>query len=219
MTTDARQALAVAIGIAADFLSEREVKTIDSIVRGYTNRLTTLVKDTMKSGDAVTMRRGLKALLKNVARDVYRDGLREGGIEPKDESPEDRAATDEAIDDWLASQFEYIAQFAADAAAVRKDKTQRDAILGRIDAWVSSLRNFGEAGKLAALGNIPLTLDGEDGDESCDQCQKYKGVRHRRNWWAERDLLRRNGNDNYECGRWDNCHHYFRDDKGNVIVS
>ncbi len=219
MTTEARQSLAAAISVAADWLAEREVKTINQIVTGYANRLTGIVRDAMRTGDAVYMRRAHKALLKNVARDVYRDGLREGGIEPKDETPEDRATTEEVIDDWISGQLEFVNQFAKDSAAVKKDKTGRDAIMGRVDQWVLSLRNFGEAGKLAALGNIPLTFDGDDGEESCDDCQRYKGQRHRRNWWAERGLLARNGNENFECGRWENCHHEFRDDKGAVIVS
>lgn len=219
MTTEARQSLAAAISVAADWLAEREVKTINQIVAGYSNRLTGIVRDAMRTGDAVDMRRAHKALLKNVARDVYRDGLREGGIEPKDETPEDRAATEEVIDDWIAGQLEFVNQFAKDAAAVKRDKAARDAIIARVDQWGLSLRNFGEAGKLAALGNIMLTFDGDDGEESCDDCQRYKGQRHRRNWWAERGLLARNGNENFECGRWENCHHEFRDDKGAVVVS
>lgn len=223
-TSAAIMRLSVAIEAAADYAARLapetvEVKTITQVVTGYTNRLTSLVKDAIRTGDAVEMRRAHKALLKNVARDVYRDGLREGGIEPKDETAEDKAATDEVIDDWLASQFEYIGQFAKDAASAKKDKGLRDGALARVDTWAASLRNFGEAGKLAALGNIMLTYDGDDGAESCDDCQRYKGQRHRRNWWAERDLLRRFGNDNFECGRWEPCQHSFRDDSGKVIVS
>ena len=212
-------AIDAAAQYAAGLAPDVEVKTIAQVVTGYANRLTTLVNQTMRTGDYIEQRRAHKALLKNVARDVYRDGLREGGIEPRDETPEDKAATEEAIDDWLASQFEYVNQFAKDAAEAKKDKTKRAAILSRVDDWLVALRNFGEAGRLAALGNIMLTFDGDDGSESCDECQHYKGQRHRRNWWAERDLLRRNGNDNFGCGRWEPCQHPFRDDSGKVIVS
>lgn len=216
---EARVRLNEAISAAADWLAEREAKTINQIVTGYINRLTALVNAAIRSGDAVTMRQQHKALIKNVARDIYRDGYREGGLDPKDLEPDERDNYDEAIDDWIASQSEYVNQFAKDAAASKKDKEARAGVLGRIDQWASSLRNFGEAGRLAALGNIPLTYDGEDGDESCEECQQYKGQRHRRNWWAQRDLLRRNGNENFTCGRWDNCHHYFKDDNGKLVVS
>ena len=216
---EARARLNEAISAAADWLAEREAKTINQIVTGYINRLTSLVNAAIRSGDAVTMRQQHKALIKNVARDVYRDGYREGGLGPKDLEPDERDNYEEAIDDWIASQSEYVNQFAKDAAAAKKDKEARAGVLGRVDQWASSLRNFGEAGRLAALGNIPLTYDGEDGDESCEECQQYKGQRHRRNWWAQRDLLRRNGNENFTCGRWDNCHHYFKDDNGKLVVS
>ncbi len=214
------QAIEAAAAYAATLAPDAiEVKTITQVVTGYTNRLTTLVKDTIRTGDAVEMRRAHKALLKNVARDVYRDGLREGGTDPQDMDSEERAAVDEALDDWLGNQLEYVNQFAKDTAQVKKDKTGRDAILARVDLWAESLRNFGESGRLYALGNIPLTFDGDDGEESCDDCQRYKGQRHTRNWWAQRGLLERNGNERFECGRWDNCHHNFRDDNGKVIVS
>ena len=216
---EVRVRLNEAISAAADWLAERETKTINQIVAGYINRLTALVNAAIRSGDAVTMRQQHKALIKNVARDVYRDGYREGGLDPKDLEPDERDNYEEAIDDWIASQSEYVNQFAKDAAAAKKDKEARAGVLGRVDQWASSLRNFGEAGRLAALGNIPLTYDGEDGDESCEECQQYKGQRHRRNWWAQRDLLRRNGNENFTCGRWDNCHHYFKDDNGKLVVS
>lgn len=216
------QRLSEAIAAAAEYLSMRygiEAKTIKQIVAGYVNRLTSIVNAAIKSGDAVTMRRAHKALLKNAAFDVYRDGWREGGVDIADLEPDERDAFDEAVADFIASQSEFIDQFAKDAASAKKDKAARDVVLARVDQWASSLRNFGEAGRVAALGNIPLTFGGDDGEESCDDCQQYKGQRHRRNWWAERGLLERNGNPNYECGRWDACHHSFLDDNGKVIVS
>jgi len=220
---NAQQTVAETLSRAADYLAARyrivEAKTIGQIVTGYFNRLTSIVKATFKNGDAVSMRQQHKALLKNAARDVYRDGYREGGIDPQELEPDDRANYDEAIDDWIAGQFEFVNQFAKDAAAAKRDKEAQAAILMRVEQWAASLQNFGEAGRLAALGNIPLTFDGDDGFESCEDCQRYKGQRHRRDWWAKRGLLERNGNPNYECGRWENCHHDFRDDNGKVVVS
>jgi hypothetical protein len=192
-------------------------KSINEIIRRYTDQLTNLIYDTFRTGDAVDLRRSHKALLRDVAPLAYIEGMREGGINEPD--AEDQQVLDETAANWLADQREFIDSFAKDVAAAKTDKEKRPAILARIEAWVSSLRNFGEAGKLYALGNIFLTFDGEDGKESCEDCQRLKGQRHKRNWWADRDLLARNGNQNYECGRWDPCQHSFRDDKGAVIVS
>jgi hypothetical protein len=163
------------------------------------------------------MRRAHRAMMKDLGGQVYLEGMREGGIDAPDD--DDMQTAQEALDSWTAEQFEFVNQFAKDAAEAKKNTAARDGILARIPLWVDSLRNFGEAGKLYALGNIALTFDGDDGEESCDDCQRYKGKRHRRNWWADRGLLERNGNMNYECERWDNCHHSFYDDDGKVVVS
>jgi hypothetical protein len=217
VTIEARQSLASAISTAAAWLQEREMKTIGQIVKQYNDRLTRLVYDTFRTGDAVDMRRAHRAMMKDLGMQSYIEGMREGGIDKPDD--EDGQTADDALDEWTSGQFEFVNQFAKDAAAAKKDKAQRDGVLARIDLWIAALRNFGEAGKLYALGNIPLTFDGEDGEESCDDCQRYKGQRHRRNWWADRGLLERDGNPNYECGRWPACHHSFKDDSGKVIVT
>lgn len=192
-------------------------KSINEIIRRYTDQLTNLIYDTFRTGDAVDMRRSHKALLRDVAPLAYTEGMREGGNTEPD--AEDQQVIDEATADWLAGQREFVDSFAKDVAAAKKDKDKQAAILARIEAWVSSLRNFGEAGKLYALGNIFLTFDGEDGKESCEDCQRLKGQRHKRNWWSDRNLLERNGNQNYECKRFDPCHHSFFSDDGKVIVS
>ena len=214
---NARQSLAAAISTAAAWLQEREVKTIGQIVKRYDDQLQRLVRDTFRTGDAVDMRRAHRAMMKDMGRSVYVEGMREGGINEPDD--EDIATLDDALDEWTSGQFEHVNQFAKDAAAAKKDTTKREGVLARVELWVAALRNFGEAGKLYALGNIPLTFDGDDGEESCDDCQRYKGQRHRRNWWADRGLLERDGNPNYECGRWPACHHSFKDDSGKVIVT
>jgi hypothetical protein len=209
--------LAQAIERTALWLARREVKTIGQIVKEYDDRLSRLVHDTFRTGDAIDMRRAHRAMLKDLGLKSYHEGMREGGINEPD--VEDNETAQDALDEWIAGQFEHVNQFAKDAAAAKRNPDLQSAVLARIPLWVDSLRNFGEAGKLYALGNIMLTFDGDDGEESCLDCQRYKGQRHKRNWWAVRGLLERNGNPNYECGRWDNCHHSFLDDKGTVIVS
>lgn len=213
-----RTRVEAAMARAVEFLSKRYAyKTIGQIIKQYDDQLTKLVYETFRSGDAIDMRRSHRGMLKDFGLKVYIEGIREGGILEPDQ--EDQQVADDALDEWYVSQSEHVNQFAKDAAAAKRDPSLRASVLSRIPLWIDSMRNFGEAGKLYALGNIPLTFDGDDGEESCDDCQRYKGQRHRRNWWAKRGLLERNGNVNYECGRWANCHHDFRNDKGEVIVS
>jgi hypothetical protein len=70
-------------------------------------------------------------------------------------------------------------------------------------------------GKLRGKKNVMLTLDGQDGQESCATCKKYKGKAHRAKWWTSHDLIPGPGNDNYECNGY-NCQHQLFDKDGNV---
>lgn len=72
---------------------------------------------------------------------------------------------------------------------------------------------FGEA-KVRAAGNKMLTLDGDDGKESCPECKRLKGQRHRASWWIKNGLVPAPGNTNYTCGNY-NCDHRLYDDDGN----
>jgi hypothetical protein len=103
--------------------------------------------------------------------------------------------------DWLAEQRE-------------AETITEDAIHARVEMWLSSLDGIYAEGKLRGRDNVMLTFDGDDGEESCQDCQKYKGQRHSAKWWVKRDLVRRNGNDHYDCGRWAPCQHHFYTDDG-----
>ncbi len=93
-----------------------------------------------------------------------------------------------------------------------------DSINGRVQDWVSNLNSVYSEGKLRGNENKMLTFDGDDGEESCTQCQKFKGKRHSAKWWLKRDLIRRNGNEHFDCGRWGNCHHDLYDDDGEMYT-
>ncbi|HEY4720197.1 MAG TPA: hypothetical protein VII92_00005 [Anaerolineae bacterium] len=215
---NAHERAAAALDRAVSFLEAKyNQKNIGQIVKQYDDQLTRLVYDTFCTGDAIDMRRAHRAMMKDLGLKAYVEGMREGGIDKPDD--DDTATAQDMLDEWRAGQFEHVNQFAKDAAAAKADPTLRAGVLARVPLWVDSLRNFGEMGKLYALGNVMLTFDGDDGEESCIDCQRYKGQRHGRNWWAVRGLLERNGNPNYECGRYGACHHSFYDDKGKVVVS
>lgn len=93
-----------------------------------------------------------------------------------------------------------------------------DAVRARVDKWLSGLDGIYSEGRLRGADNVMLTFDGDDGQESCNQCQKYKGQRHSAKWWVKRDLVRRNGNDNFDCGRWENCQHNLFTDDGELYT-
>jgi hypothetical protein len=129
---------------------------------------------------------------------------------------------DEVVDDWISEQIQYTLNFAKECEEAsllkgKEKKVKRDMLIARVDDWSGSLRNLGQRGYLSAKGNLPLTYDGDDGEESCSECHRYKGKRHRKSWWEKRDLLSR-PNAKYSCGRYRHCHHHFFDDNGKKVI-
>lgn len=131
--------------------------------------------------------------------------------------------TEQDDDDWLTHEQARQLAFMKDALASLKEQADaetltEDGITSRVENWQSTLDGIYAEGKLRGAVNVMLTYDGDDGEESCDDCQRYKGQRHSAKWWLKRDLVRRNGNDNYACGRWKPCQHHFYSDDGELYA-
>lgn len=209
------------IADVADYLQRRNVgratKSINEVIREYRDTLIRWVVDAANGNMGTSaFTRAMTDELGSDSIAVYQEGMREGGI--KDPAAEMDDSDGAAIDDWLGTQIPYVSGFASDAVAVSKLEGEewaaaRTVMLGRVDNWVMALESLGRAGTAAAKGDPMMTFGGEDGDESCDECQKYKGQRHKRSWWESRGLLGR-PNENFGCGRYDNCQHYFSYDDG-----
>lgn len=195
-------------------------KSINQALREYDNVLTRLAFDVLNGNmGAVDFRRAHKALIKSSAKDAFEQGWREGGGRLEDTEADDIAL----IGEFVAEQSGFVNDFAAWLVTTNEDgkrnwEMKRRILAERIAAWVLALQNFSERIAARAQGDPYLTFDGDDGEESCDECQEYKGQRHRMSWWERRGLLKRNGNDNYGCGRWEPCHHHFFYDNGKQAV-
>lgn len=145
-----------------------------------------------------------------VAEDVpaaFYSGYVEAGGE--DTEPED----EKELTRLLNAELEFVDGVFEWVKAEREAETITEpAITARVDLWVSSLSGIYVEGKARGDANQMLTFQGDDGAESCKDCQKWKGKRHSAGFWRKRGLLARNGNPNFECGRWPECKHdYFTD--------
>lgn len=195
-------------------------KSINQALREYENVLTRQAYEVLNgTSDAIDFRRAHKALLKSSAKSAFEEGWIEGGGKLEDAEPDDIAM----IGDFVTEQSGFVNDFATWLASTddngkRNWEMKRRQLAERIAAWVLALQNFAERVAARAKGDPYLTFDGDDGAESCDECQEYKGQRHRMSWWEKRDLIKRNGNDNYGCGRWAPCHHHFYYDDGKLAV-
>jgi hypothetical protein len=144
---------------------------------------------------------------------AFERGYRDAGGEELE--PEDMAwinATQQQQVDFLTGTFDWLKELRDN------DTATEDAVQARVDDWVAGLTGIYAEGKLRGKDNIMLTFDGDDGQESCKECQRLKGQRHNAKWWIKRDLVRRNGNDNYTCGRWEPCQHGFYTDDGELYA-
>lgn len=173
----------------------------------YRNRLAEALMG-YAGGDRVTAHKNAfrQALAEDVPGAFYSGYVEAGGedTEPDDEKELTRLinAQLEFVDgvfDWVKEQ--------RDAETISEP-----AINARVDTWVAGLSGIYAEGKARGDANQMLTFKGDDGAESCKDCQKWKGKRHSAGFWRKKGLLARNGNPNFECGRWDTCaHDYFTD--------
>lgn len=85
----------------------------------------------------------------------------------------------------------------------------------RADGYAKTLDLVYNNIKVLSAGNKMLTFVGEDGDETCIDCYKYKGKRHRASWWVARDAIPPNRN--FECKGY-RCMHVLVDDQGRLFT-
>jgi hypothetical protein len=69
--------------------------------------------------------------------------------------------------------------------------------------------------KLMAKPSVMLTFTGDDGLESCKDCSKYKGQRHKASWWISRNAVPPSRD--FECHGY-NCQHVLVDDQNNLYT-
>jgi len=162
---------------------------------------------------ATDLARALREVIRENGRQIYVQAAEDCGV-PEEELDDD---DDTILEGWIASQLDHVADYAKDVIDARGDEAATEGIQGRVSAWVEAARSLSTMACMNAKKNVMLTFDGDDGEESCDECQEYKGQRHRASWWLERDLVRRNGNENYTCGRWEPCQHNFYTDDGELF--
>ena len=150
---------------------------------------------------------------------AYEKGFFAGGSNPKNMTDEDRA--------WLAAkeraEFAYVDVVFGSAKSLKSDEDidgqeLLDWVEDRANGYAETLDGVYNEGKLRGGMDKGLTFTGDDGQESCRTCQKWKGKRHRASFWIKRGLVPgQPGNVNFEC-RGYNCQHLLVDDDGNIYT-
>lgn len=140
------------------------------------------------------------------------------------------AGADLPLDDdaasWITSKMNaeigYIDNTFENMKLLRKETDQNELnqaaihqAFQRADLYSTTLDSVYSTIKLMGAGSKMLTFTGPDGDESCDDCQRYKNKRHKASWWVANDAIPPNRS--FECGGY-RCEHILVDDQGQIYT-
>ena len=148
---------------------------------------------------------------------AFNQGYTDGGGEPPVE-PEDA--------DWLSAKIDGEKTYAAILFAQLKElktlaEEEGDSVFEGVperhaDGYCRTLDGVYSEGKIRGAKNKMLTFGGRSGRESCPDCQRLMGQRHRAKWWKAKGLIPgQPGNRNFSCGGWQ-CEHVLFDDRGEI---
>lgn len=131
---------------------------------------------------------------------AYRDGLKAGGVDAEPDEPEQ-----EAIAEMAANQRQYINGL---MAKLFKEEAVTPALAEQKAQmwWGNSVQPAYYAGFKSAARNQMMEFTGEDGEDSCNTCQRLKHQRHRLKDWDRKQLIPQQHGENYDCNGF-NCHH------------
>ena len=124
---------------------------------------------------------------------------------------------------WIASKQQtelgFIDQLFERLKELKKEEPDEDntsEVDDRSEGYANTLDGVYAEGRLRGAKNIMLTFGGDDGQESCPTCSKWKGKRHSASFWIKRSLIPgQPGNQSFKCHGY-NCKHILFDDKGNI---
>lgn len=140
----------------------------------------------------------VRGLLRQYGYLAYQDGLEDGGV--KDGVLDDDDESEFTA--LLASQNAFVNNFAKAAPTLSDAEAAGKPSMW----WNKSLLPFFDAGRLSADKNGMYGFEGDDGEESCNTCQRLKGQRHRIKDWTRKKLRPGVDTANFECKGF-KCNH------------
>ena len=169
-----------------EFVSEVQAIMQDGISRTIT-----------KAGCASRMR----GAIQRYGKAAYIDGLEDGGVEGSELDEDDKRL----IGDIAVHDTQYVTDLVNE---IYSEAGMSGTPESRAPLWKSTTDEFYYAGIASADKNGMYIFTGDDGEESCADCRRLKGVKHRMKWWIEKELRPGVDHDNFECGGW-RCKHYL----------
>lgn len=180
----------------------------------YHDEITAALTDYFEGGAVGPSRTAFKQATIQAFSDAFDTGWLDGGAE----LPVDADALD-WIETRLNDEMGYIDGLFEQAKELRRDKgfDWFAWVTSRADAYTRTLREIYNQARLMVTTNVMVTFTGPSGKESCKDCQRLHGQRHRLSWFIERDVVPPAGG-NLECAPGRNCEHYLKKDNGEIIT-
>lgn len=154
----------------------------------------------------VMLRARLRDLLQRYGYAAYREALA-----AVDEARELSESDNRALLLLLAALAPFVRKFAADLFGLSGEARAIRAVALKSHAelwWNKSVREFTYEGAYRADPDQSMTFTGEDGLESCSDCQRLKGVTRPMWWWKATRQRPGVDTDAFDCGGW-RCQHYL----------
>lgn len=202
--------------ISADELKFRRAGgDYDTIRQTYWEGVYAAVSGYLESADRITSyRSAMQLAVVEAFTATVNAGYQDGGGE---------LPLDEETDSWLtseqAAELDNVAALFVSLSELRKqggvDPIQEGA--DRAEGYANTLDGLYNKAVLYGLQNQMLTFDGDDGKESCKDCQMLKGQRHRASWWIDHDYVPPSG-DGLACAPGGLCEHGLYTDAGELVT-
>jgi len=194
------------------YLSEKTFKVIGGvlpIVERYYNIVYNSVKGYLSGTKYTTSYRNNMAVAMGESfTDVVYLGFQEAGGE---------LPLDQETASWLAKRIgeerqhidDLFERLKLERPVVSEDDIEKEAT-SRAQGYSNTLDTMYQEAKMRGSKNKTLIFTGRPGKDSCPECQKLEGKRHRISWILANNMIPRPGNTNFTCEGY-GCHHYWMD--------
>jgi hypothetical protein len=195
------------------YLSDRAIKALGGYeqVRGeYWADVYDSVEGFLTNAADVSIT-GFKNSMYNAMNSAFQTAAELGYVDGGGEVPLD-ADTQAWLDGQINAEKSNISNL---FSGLRENWQEKDAIaeaFARADGYAKTLDAVLAEAKMRGSKNVSLEFGGDDGDESCPDCQGMKGKRHKIAYILANNLIPRPGNDAYECKGY-RCEHFWFDPK------
>lgn len=187
---------------------------LSSINSVYHDRITKILTDYFEGGNLRSLSNAFKRAVIESFGSAFDQGWMDGGQElPVD----DTALT------WFKArveeEFGHVEMLFQQAKELRGEEGFDffEWVSARADGYTNTLKELYNAGRLRAMKDQMVTFDGDDGEESCPDCQRLKGSRHKISWFVKRNYVPPFGT-GLECHPGGRCQHGLMDDGGNWVT-